>query len=589
MARKTFQLFLLLALVLLGSCTGGSDGPDPYAGLVRQMRSYIEGRMAAEGVAGLSIALVDNGRIAWAQGFGLADVESGAPATPDTIFEIGSVSKTFTATLVMEQNERGLMDLDAPLAQYLPGFSINQSFPDSDPITIRTCMTHHSGIPGDIFNNLFATAPDPGFAQWMLDYVQGEWTSFPVNYFWSYSNTAVFFLGQAAAAQSGQSLTDMGNDLLARLGMEHSSFSLDSVDPGLLATPYYYNAQAGSFTALPHFVCNAPATGGIYSSATDMAKYITMVLSQGRPVLSPQSMEQMLTPQNLDVPLDNPWLQGLNWFLYDSSLNYAGRVAWHAGDTVASHSVVLVLPDLGLGAVALSNTDSGIGLVNDAARKLLQLAVEVKTGMTPPDPPAPEPSPIVYRTRQELSPLAGIYVLKNSLGWDEIEAADGKLIWRRLGQAAPTELLPRENGLFSEADSQELQLEFLDISGRFVMRSVRDGLRAVTAQRYDPVPVPPAWAARAGAWNLVNLPPTDASRNVPIDLAISPAQITLAMEGNLLVLDWFTEGAVQKFIIEAIDDDRAILFGLGRINSSSIRALPGQNGENLVVLGLAYE
>ena len=590
MGSKTSIFSLILFFIFIFSCYG-NKGEDQlfYSDLISRMRTYINERMDTDNVAGLSIGLVDRNGIVWTEGFGFADRKSNSPATPSTIYEIGSISKTFTATLVMELVDKNLLDIDSPLDKVLPDFSINQSFYGSGPITIRTLMTHHSGIPGDIFNNLFSTTPDPGFGDWILNYIRGEYTTFSVNYFWNYSNTAVFFMGQAAAARTGVSLNQMGNDLLLRLGMINSSFDLDNVRGHGLATPYYYNPSTKVFQALPHFYCNAQATGGIFSNVTDMALYIKMVMDHGSPVLSHTSMDEMLTQQNKDVVLDNPFSQGLNWFLYDPSLNYAGKIAWHAGDTVASHAVLMILPDLKIGVIALTNSNTGIGLVNDAARKLLQLAVEIETGLKPPEPSKPDYFPIIHKTRNELMDLEGVYALKSALGWDSIEARDGKLLWKRADQNVAVELYPRANSFFSIKDSQELQLEFIEIENRFVIRGIQGGITSVMSQRYDQSPVLPAWSGRTRKWILSNLPPTDASLHVPDELRINPAEITLRMETGMLIMDYYTEGVLHKYIMKPVDNGRAICFGLGRINGSSLRAVQFDTGEKLVFLGLEYK
>jgi CubicO group peptidase (beta-lactamase class C family) len=151
-------LLISLALTLLVSgCTGGSDAPPaPYANTISQMTAYIESSMAQSNVTGLSIALVDGQNVVWARGFGYADKENNIPAEADTIYEIASVSKTFAATAIMRLVEEGRINIDKPLTTYLLGFSINQRFPASGPITIRSILTHHSGIPCDLFNGAWS-------------------------------------------------------------------------------------------------------------------------------------------------------------------------------------------------------------------------------------------------------------------------------------------------------------------------------------------------------------------------------------------------------------------------------------------------
>jgi len=189
-------LLIPFALILaVCGCTGGSGTPpEPYANTIAQMTTYIENSMAQSNVTGLSIALVDGQNVVWSRGFGYADKEANVPAAADTIYEIGSLSKTFAATAIMRLVEEGRMDIDQPLTTYLPGFSINQRFPQSGPITIRAILTHHSGIPGDLFNGAFTEGQPFDYDTWLLDILKNEYTAAPVGSVLAYSNSAIALL-----------------------------------------------------------------------------------------------------------------------------------------------------------------------------------------------------------------------------------------------------------------------------------------------------------------------------------------------------------------------------------------------------------
>lgn len=156
---------------LIKGC-GGSSGSTAYSGTINEMTSYINRHMAEQQVTGLSIALVDDQRLVWARGFGYADKENGYPAAADTIYEIGSNTKTFTAAAIMRLQDEGRLDIDQPLTRYLPGFSIHQRFSSSAPITLRSMLTHHSGIPGDFFNGGWTYTQPFGMASWLRDYLK---------------------------------------------------------------------------------------------------------------------------------------------------------------------------------------------------------------------------------------------------------------------------------------------------------------------------------------------------------------------------------------------------------------------------------
>jgi len=112
------------------------------------------------GITGLSVALVDDQEMVWSEGFGYADKANGVAATPDTLYMVASISKLFTASAIMQLAEAGKIDIDQPVQTYVPEFSINSRFPEAGPITPRTLMTHHAGLPSDITNGMLAFGDD---------------------------------------------------------------------------------------------------------------------------------------------------------------------------------------------------------------------------------------------------------------------------------------------------------------------------------------------------------------------------------------------------------------------------------------------
>ncbi len=117
---------------------------ERYAELVRQLEPWVAAEVAAKGLPALSIALVDDQRIVWARGFGFADAARTVPASAETLYRVGSVSKLFTDLAVMQLVEQGRLDLDAPVARILPEFAPQNPF--GVPITLRQLMSHRAGL-----------------------------------------------------------------------------------------------------------------------------------------------------------------------------------------------------------------------------------------------------------------------------------------------------------------------------------------------------------------------------------------------------------------------------------------------------------
>ena len=165
----------------------------PYKRTQDSVTSLIQEEMKRYNVQGLSIAIVDDQKIVWAQGFGYADVNNRIPARPETLYPAGSIAKLFTITAALQLAEQNRIDIDQPLQAYLPEFSIKTRFPGSSPITIRSIMTHHSGLPSDHLKEIISLGPIPltGLARELGD----EWVAYPPNFIFSYSNVAIQLLG----------------------------------------------------------------------------------------------------------------------------------------------------------------------------------------------------------------------------------------------------------------------------------------------------------------------------------------------------------------------------------------------------------
>ena len=157
---------ILLLSVCIAGCSGAPTRPESvgrgdYAKVAEYVSALVRHEMKKRDVTGLSIALVDDQRVVWAEGFGYADKAGNVPASPDTVYRVGSISKLFTATAAMQLAEREKMDIDRPLGDYLPGFSIRTRFTDAAPVTPRSIMTHHSGLPSDYLKGMWTRNPEP--------------------------------------------------------------------------------------------------------------------------------------------------------------------------------------------------------------------------------------------------------------------------------------------------------------------------------------------------------------------------------------------------------------------------------------------
>src|ERR1051325_4070809 len=136
------RLLTILLLILLNTISAAAQNtPTIPAEKVRKIETAISSAMAKENIPGLSVAVVVDKKLAWSNGYGLADLENFVPAKASTVYRLASISKTITSTAVLQLAERGKLDLDAPVQKYCPAFPQKQW-----PVTVRQVLGHLGGI-----------------------------------------------------------------------------------------------------------------------------------------------------------------------------------------------------------------------------------------------------------------------------------------------------------------------------------------------------------------------------------------------------------------------------------------------------------
>ncbi|MDY6892493.1 MAG: serine hydrolase, partial [Chloroflexota bacterium] len=355
------------------------------------------------------------------------------------------------------------------------------------------------------------------------------------------------------------------------------------------------NQARGYFSGEPleHFYNSHVGAGSVLSNASDMAKYIKMVLGhgqcEGNRVLRPETLDEMLTPQDLGIGLDSvKWSrQGLGWGLSDPELEYAGRVCGHDGATVGFCSHLEILVDQQLGVVILTNSDqkNALGVIVEIGRETLKLAIKDKAGIDPVELSEAYHSPHATWPQEKLEALAGVYVTEG--GYDTIKATATGLEWTMDG-GTPQKLVPLENGRFALPDSQEFQIEFTTISGRDVMvlHSAYTGLRG---DRYDPGPTPAVWSNRLGKYEITKLYPDDCFRFLPEELRLVPDSIDLADRDRMLVIRYPVQGTVIWLVIEPLSDTVALIRGLGSDKGGALQIVMVDGEEQIQLWGSLYK
>lgn len=260
--------------------------PD-YSSVTRDLSQLIQAAVEEAGITGLSVALVDDQKMVWSEGFGYADKENGIEATPETVYMVASISKLFTAAAIMQLADQGKIDIDQPVQTYVPAFSINSRFPEAGPITPRTLMIHHSGMPSDLTNGMVAFGDDQDALTRselhnLVDEIKQAHATNPPNTAFSYSNLGYSLLGHAVEQVTGQEFIDyMDEAILGPLGMDSSSFTLrPDMKPRL--SKEYLNGEAQE----SYWSRDIPAAT-LRTTVEDLSRFMMMVFG-GKCSVPPQ-------------------------------------------------------------------------------------------------------------------------------------------------------------------------------------------------------------------------------------------------------------------------------------------------------------
>jgi CubicO group peptidase (beta-lactamase class C family) len=330
--------------------------------------------------AGLAVGVIRDGSLEWFLGHGVADIASKEPVTQDTVFRVGSITKTFTAIAVMQLWEQGLVDLDAPACQYLRTFRLVPAKAGFRPATVRHLLTHTAGVgywrrmsdllrPGVGSGDRAGRLGAPSLADY---YRRGLPVEVEPGTKWVYSNHGFAALGQIVEDVSGQPLDwYLRERVFEPLGMEHTDLVRSERVRSRLATGYVLRAHG----LKPVADREIPTLGGgaAYSTTVDMAGYVAALLGGGTgehgSVLKPDTLASMFQPHFQPDPRV-PGM-GLGFELGDES-GHATVVK--TGILSGFHSAMLLAPDAGLGVVVFTNTGGldGRGVAEPLAVALLR-------------------------------------------------------------------------------------------------------------------------------------------------------------------------------------------------------------------------
>jgi D-alanyl-D-alanine carboxypeptidase len=326
--------------------------------------SLLDARIAADVAAhaapGLSIAVVHGQDTVFSRGYGVADIATGRAATADTVYAVGSITKLFTATLLMQLRDAGRLRLDDPVQEIVPEVPVPLRHPGHPPITLRHLATHTSGLAKDSPVGYWESDDFPPVERLMAELANTE-QPYPPGVQWKYSNLAVALLGHALSRIAGEAWEDsIASRIMAPLGMAASAPKLVGQQRAQLATGYARSPGAWPPKVLAHQDLGGISAGGsMHATAPDMARFIAAQFGDASPVLAAASVAEMHRP--VWVAPDWSWGQGIGWRIHRTP---AGETRIEHGGGVHGFTcrVVLSVADrLGV-AVFTNGSDGSVGV-----------------------------------------------------------------------------------------------------------------------------------------------------------------------------------------------------------------------------------
>lgn len=429
--------------------------------------SFLEAEIARDisdrASPGISVSIVRDQETIWSQGFGYADLEGRVPASAETVYAVGSITKLFTATMLLQLRDAGKLRLDDAVQDYLPAVRVPHRHADAPAITFRHLVTHTSGLSKDAPVDYWATSNFPPVERLMELMPETEQPYAPATQ-WKYSNLAIALMGHALSRIAGESWDSyIERHILAPLGMSQTAPRLTDKVRSQTAKGYARPMTGWPPPALPHQDLGGISFGGsLHSSVADMAKFAAEHLSPTPKLLKRSTVQEM---QRLQW-LNDDWQtgQGIGWRVHRAA-DGTTRIE-HGGGVYGFTCKLLLSPSDRLGVAVFTNgSDGSVGL-RWSARALDLLVPIIRRGSAPQptDPPTAADAwqSYVGRYRWVLGDMEVVIrggnlvlLLPNGAAVEEVRVrAESEHVFRMLGGSVRGERLrfiPDDRGRISRA------------------------------------------------------------------------------------------------------------------------------------------
>jgi CubicO group peptidase (beta-lactamase class C family) len=372
----------LLLIAVPARAAEPAAGPEPrLSQALVLVDRWLDAQVSFGRLPGAAAGIVVDQELVWSRGYGWADVERKAAASPDTLYGICSISKLFTAVAVMMERDAGRLRLDDPVGDHLAYFRLDEGVPDSPPATIRDLLTHSGGIPRES-PHPYWTGPEFAFPsrEEIVAGLERQRMLYPAERYFQYSNLGMALLGQVVETTSGLPYESYVQErILEPLGLTSTTPFLPEAERGKrLATGYGVLTRDGARDVMPLYRTRgvAPAAG-FASSVRDLAAFASwqfrLLGRGGTELLSAATLREMQRPQWVDP--DWKTTRGLGFgIIRDGGTTLVG----HTGSCPGYRTALRLNPRRKVAAIVLVNA---MGVSPEAlAERALQLLAPALEG-----------------------------------------------------------------------------------------------------------------------------------------------------------------------------------------------------------------
>ena len=374
---------VLLTVVGFARALKGQSS-DQFASVRAAMQRMVD----TVGSPSVAVAVAKDGRIVWEGGIGWANRDKRIPATANTIYPLASISKPLTATGLMVLVDRGQIDLDRPINEYLGAAKLTGLAGDADGATVRRVLSHTAGLP--LHSHFFYS--DQPFSPPPMDETIRRYgiLVFPPGRVFEYSNLGYGILGYVIERVSGQTYAEfMRREVFAPLGLTHTSIDLPAGLEEFVAERYGSDGRAYPFFTFDHV-----GASSVYSSAHDLIRFAMFHLKNRlpdqRPILNDATLDRMheLVPPSVDY--------GLGFSIRSGPYRLA-----HSGGMPGATTLMVLYPTMNVAVVVLANTSTRPAVVGQEFTIIQEVASAfspARANTTPPPgaaAPGPGPRPLV--------------------------------------------------------------------------------------------------------------------------------------------------------------------------------------------------